>query len=102
MLGTDARNLPPKLAEEKHLAEVLTKSQDRFKKFDKLVQDDLRLINGRIAAVDAQNQIREHQTSNELDPARFSDFILTMHYRLAQFAGLSRITRAPCMNSVRK
>ena len=82
MLGTAARDLPPKLAEEKHLAELLTKIQDRFKKFDELVQDDLRLINGRIAAVDAQKQIREHQTSNELDPARFSDFILTMHYRL--------------------
>ena len=82
VLGTDARDLPPQLAGEKHLAELLTKMQDRFKKFDELLQNDLRLINGRIAAVDAQKQIREHQTSNELDPARFSDFILIMHYRL--------------------
>ena len=81
-LGTDARDLSLKLAGEKHLAEVLTKIQDRFKKFDEMVQDDLRLINGKIAALDAQKQIQEHQTSNELDPARFSDFILTMHYRL--------------------
>ena len=80
VLGTHARDLPPQLAGEKHL--LLTKMQDRFKKFDELVQDDLRLINGRIAAVDAQKQIREHQTSNELDPARFSDFVLLIHYRL--------------------
>ena len=54
MLGTDARNLPRKLAEQKHLAEVLSKMQDRFKKFDELAQTDLRLINGKIATVDAQ------------------------------------------------
>jgi hypothetical protein len=82
MLGTDARNLPRKLAEEKHLAEVLTKMQDRFKKFDELAQTDLRLINAKIATVDAQKQTRQYQMLNVIDPTRIASCILTMHYRL--------------------
>jgi hypothetical protein len=82
MLGTDARDLPPKLAEEKHLALVLTKMQDRFKKFDELVQDELRLINAKFAAVDAQKQMRLDQLSNAIDPTRIASHILTLHYRL--------------------
>ena len=82
MLGTDARNLPRKLAEQKHLAEVLSKMQDRFKKFDELAQTDLRLINGKIATVDAQKQTRQYQMLNVIDPTRIASCILTMHYRL--------------------
>jgi hypothetical protein len=82
VLATDVRDLPPKLAKEKHLAELLTKMQDRFKKFDELVQDDLRLINSKIAAIDEQKKIRKHPTSNDLEPTPLSDFILILHCRL--------------------
>jgi hypothetical protein len=44
MLGADISKFPATLAEAKRAAPALSKMRDRFKEFDKLVQDDLRRI----------------------------------------------------------